>query len=215
MRTIDMARHTTHASSRILATVILDRVSGFLGLLTVLSLALLFGYRVLNEPGIIIIALILLVIILFLSGIIFSGRFFNAIFRHVPFERLKVYLYQIHEATSSFKGRRDILFFAWFLSCIGQAGMPVIYYLIYKSLGAHLSPVFFFILVPVVMVISVIPVSIAGLGVRDTASVVLFGKVGMVAEKAFALSLVNFSFIFCVGILGGLTYVFAISRRRL
>lgn len=215
MRTIDMARRASCATSGVLATVILDRVGGFFGLITVLSLALFFGYGILNDPAIIIMAFILFGLVLFLSGIAFSGRFFNFIFRRVPFEKLKDYLYQIHAATASFKGRRRVLFFVWFLSCIGQAGIPFIYYLAAESLGVHVEPVYFFILVPVIMVFSVIPVSIGGLGVRDTACVVLLGKIGIAAEKAFALSLINFGFILIVGIMGGLVYVFALHRRRI
>jgi len=214
VRTIDMAKHASCPSSGVLATVILDRVGGFFGLMTVLTLALLFGYRILNDPAIIIVALILFGMILLLFGIAFWGRFFGSIFRHVPFEKLRDYLYKIHEATASFKGRRNVLFFVWFLSCIGQAGISFMYYLASEAIGVHIEPIYFFILVPVIMVFSVIPVSIGGLGVRDTACVILLGKIGMAAEKAFALSLINFGFIFIVSIIGGLTYVFALPRRR-
>lgn len=214
VRTIDMARHTAHASSGVLATVVLDRVAGFFGLMTVLVVALFFGYRILNDPAIIVVAFILLGIILFLTGIAFWGRFFNFIFRHVPFERLRKYLYKIHDATASFKEHRGVLFYVWFLSCIVQAGLPIMYYLASEAVGAHVSLAYFFIFVPVITAFSVIPVSIGGLGVRDTACVALFAKAGMAAEKAFVLSLINFGFIFVVGVFGGLMYVFSLYRRR-
>lgn len=214
LRTLEIARHTQKHSSGVLATVVLDRVGGFFGLMTVLVFALIFGYRFLNDPSIIVTALVLSGLILFLIGIAFSRRFFHSIFRFVPFKKAREYLYLIHEATASYRGRPGVLWTVWLLACAVQGGLPLVYYWAALSIGAQVPLTYFFIFVPVVTAISVIPVSIGGLGVRDTACVVLFAKVGMLAEKAFAVSLVNFIFIFIVGLFGGLAYVLAFSRRR-
>lgn len=214
LRTLEIARHTQKHSSGVLATVVLDRVGGFFGLMTVLIFALIFGYRFLNDPSIIVTALVLLGLIFFLIGIAFSSRFFHSIFKFVPFKKAREYLYLIHEATASYRGRPGVLWMVWLLACVVQGGLPLMYYWAALSIGAQVPLMYFFIFVPVVTAISVIPVSIGGLGVRDTACVVLFAKAGMLAEKAFAVSLVNFIFIFIVGLFGGLTYVLAFSRRR-
>lgn len=213
-RTLDIARYTQTPSSVILATVVLDRVAGFFGLMVVLALALFFGAHVLNDATVLIAALFLLGIVFFLAGIAFSGRFFDAIFKYVPFKKIKEYLYQIHEATSSFRGRPRVLGQALFLAFFVQAGLPLIYYGAACAVGVHASLMTFCVFVPIITAFSVIPVSIGGLGVRDTACVALFAKVGIAAEKAFAISLVNFIFILFLGLCGGLTYVLALSRRR-
>ena len=213
-RTIDISRYAQRPSSAVLATVVLDRVGGFFGLMTVLVLSLFFGRKFLNDPAVFIVSLILSAIILFLTAVAFWGSFFNAIFQYIPFKGLKDYLYGIHQATSSFKGKPRVLGLVWFLSFFIQAGLPLMYYLIALALDSRVSIIYFFIFVPVVTAISVIPVSIGGLGVRDTACVALFAKAAMPKETALAMSLANFGFILILGVIGGLVYVFALSRRR-
>lgn len=214
VRTLDIAGHTKRHSSGILATVILDRLSGFFGLMTVLVFSLIFGFGVLKDSSILVVAFLLLVIMLVLSGVMFSTSFFNGIFKFLPFKKLKEYLAKIHESSLGYKKKMHILIKVWFLSIIVQGGVSVMYYLVAEAIGVRLNFIYFFILVPVVTACSVIPISIGGLGVRDTASVVLFGRVGVMAEEAFALSLLNFGFMFVLGVLGGIAYVYGLYRRR-
>lgn len=213
-RTIDIARHSRSHSSGVLATVVLDRVGGFCGLMIVLGVSLFIGYSALNDPGVLVAALIFLGIVFIICLIAFSTPFFNAIFKFVPFANLKSYFYKLHSSTVSYKGNPRALLIVLFLSVIIQGGLPLIYYWVALSLGAEVQLIYFFIFVPVITVISVIPVTIGGLGVRDTACVALFVKAGMTAENALALSLSNFIFVFILGVFGGLVYVVDLYRRR-
>ncbi len=215
VRTMDIAGHTKTHSSGILATVILDRVAGFFGLFTVLACALVFGYGVLGEDNIFLVALILLLIMVFLAGIMFSNRFFKAVFGFLPFVKFKDYLLKIHQATRSFKHKTDILAGAWCLSVIIQAGLSVLYYFFAQAIGLDMKFIYFLLFVPVITVFSVIPISLGGLGVRDAACVAIFTKAGVAAEKALWLSLSNFSFMLALGVLGGVIYVFNLYRRRI
>jgi uncharacterized protein (TIRG00374 family) len=215
IRTMDISQHTQRPSSGILATVVLDRALGFFGLFIVLIISLTFGFKVFNDVSILWVTFFLLLLVLFLSGLMFWSRFFHHFFRFLPFERFKEYLYKIHEATSSYKERQDILWGALFLSVLAHVGLAVVYYLLAFSVHAPLNFLYFLILVPMITAFSTLPVSIGGLGLRDAASVVVFTKVGLTAAKAFALSLINFGFMFIVGISGGICYVFILYRRRI
>ncbi|OIO36567.1 MAG: hypothetical protein AUJ74_01680 [Candidatus Omnitrophica bacterium CG1_02_44_16] len=214
VRTLDIAGHTKTHSSGILATVILDRASGFFGLFTVLACALVFGYGILGDENIFLVSGILLLIMVFSAGIMFSGRFFKAVFGFLPFAKLKDYLLKIHQATRSFKHKAGILAGAWFLSVIIQAGLSVTYFFIARAIGLDMKFIYFLLFVPVITVFSVIPISLGGLGVRDAACVAIFTKAGATAEKALWLSLSNFGFMLVLGILGGAIYVFNLYRRR-
>jgi hypothetical protein len=57
------------------------------------------------------------------------------------------------------------------------------------ALGSSLPFVYFVVMVPIVALVSLMPISIAALGVRELAYVYLFGLVGMPAETALALAL--------------------------
>lgn len=215
VKTFDIARHTKSHSSGILATVILDRFCGFFGLLTVLTLAVIFGVEVLNDPTILIVTIILLVIVIILAAVMFSSRLFNTLFKFFPFRKLKDYLYKVHEATSSYRHKRCYLVGAWFISIVTQGGFAFVYYIFAQAIGLDIKIIYFLIFVPVISAFSVIPISIGGLGVRDTASVVLFTKIGITTTKAFTLSLLNFGVMFVFGILGGGVYVLMLYRRWL
>ena len=57
------------------------------------------------------------------------------------------------------------------------------------AFGVHLPFLLFIVIMPVIILITLLPISIAGLGVRELGFVYLFGQVGMPAEIALSLSL--------------------------
>lgn len=59
------------------------------------------------------------------------------------------------------------------------------------AFGVHLPFVLFMVFVPVIILVTLLPISIAGLGVRELGFVYLFGQVGMPAEVALSLSLLT------------------------
>ena len=57
------------------------------------------------------------------------------------------------------------------------------------AFGVHLPFLLYMVIMPVIILITLLPISIAGLGVRELGFVYLFGEVGMPAEIALSLSL--------------------------
>ncbi|MDD5019310.1 MAG: lysylphosphatidylglycerol synthase transmembrane domain-containing protein [Candidatus Omnitrophica bacterium] len=215
VRTLDISRHTKKHSSDILASVILDRVSGFLGLVTVLIFSLLFGYNLFNDASIFLATGILLVLVVLFSAMMFSGRFFGLCVKCIPFAGVRGYFEKIHVQTKAYAGQRAVLWAAWMISCVAHAGLAFVYYLVARAFGLEYALIYFLIFVPMITAFSSIPVSVGGLGVRDTASVFVFAKIGIAKESAFAMSLVNFGFMLILGVLGGIGYVYLLYRRRL
>jgi len=66
---------------------------------------------------------------------------------------------------------------------------------------------------PVIFLLSQLPISIAGIGVREAAFVSLFGAVGATAEQALALSLAFFTLGVANNLIGGVVYL-AFGRQR-
>ncbi len=79
---------------------------------------------------------------------------------------------------------------AFGLSLVNQ-GLPVVavYVLALPLAGTTPHPFWFAIIVPFVTLMSLVPISIGGTGVREGLYVVLFGAVGMASEVALVLSL--------------------------
>jgi hypothetical protein len=59
------------------------------------------------------------------------------------------------------------------------------------AFGVHLPFLLYVVIMPVIILITLLPISIAGLGVRELGFVYLFGQVGMPAEVALSLSLLT------------------------
>ncbi|MEA2884079.1 MAG: glycosyltransferase 2 family protein, partial [Bradyrhizobium sp.] len=78
------------------------------------------------------------------------------------------------------------------------------------------APVVFsqiFQLVPPVMLITMLPISIAGWGVRETAMGLAFGYAGLAANEGVNVSLLLGIVSFLVGAFGGLVWVFSAEKR--
>jgi uncharacterized membrane protein YbhN (UPF0104 family) len=101
-------------------------------------------------------------------------------------------------------------FFA--LTIAGYVVMSYVVYVLAADIGVDLSIGNAVILMPLVTLVSIVPISIAGWGVRESAMVVALGLVGVAASHAFALSVLFGLVTMASGIPGGLLWLLA--RRR-
>jgi glycosyltransferase 2 family protein len=76
------------------------------------------------------------------------------------------------------------------------------------ALGIEMPVPYFFAIMPTIILLTLLPISIAaGLGVREAAFVQLFGMVGMAGDAAFSLSLFVYVISFSAGLPGAWMYV--------
>ena len=80
-------------------------------------------------------------------------------------------------------------------------------WLIGMALGTDTPFLYFLILLPVVWLVSFIPVSINGIGIREGSFVVLFGTVGMPKEMALAISILWFVENLGLGLIGAVLFM--------
>jgi hypothetical protein len=66
-----------------------------------------------------------------------------------------------------------------------------------------------FQLVPPVMLITMLPISIAGWGVREATMGLAFGYAGLMANEGVNISLLFGAVVFIVGVFGGLVWIFS------
>lgn len=85
-------------------------------------------------------------------------------------------------------------------------------YAVSQSLGFSIPLSHFFAIVPLVTVISAVPITFAGLGVREGAFIALFALAGVPPEEALTISLVSFSLSVVLSICGALLYPFYGAR---
>ena len=201
--------------TKVVASVLLDRLSGFAAIVLVSVAAFTLGYRLLEESALLIpIAGVAALAGLF-AGVLFNVKVFSfcsRIFSKLP--KVQQALMGFHHDAALMKGKRREGFKAIGVSCLSQVVYAVCWYLIARALSQDVSVVYFLIFVPLTCIAASFP-SIGGLGVREIGTVYLFGKAGMDPGVAASISLINFFFMVLIGLIGGLVYVVTLSPGRI
>ena len=70
-----------------------------------------------------------------------------------------------------------------------------------------------FMLTPPIMLITMLPISIAGWGVREATMMVAFGYAGLVQADGTVVSILFGAVYFIVGVLGGLVWIFSAEKQ--
>jgi len=103
------------------------------------------------------------------------------------------------------KRREFLLAMAWAL--VLQLNVILYYFLIGKSLRLSIPLLDYFIFIPLVLLIQIIPVSINGLGLREGAYIQIFNYYGILPATAVSFSIIEVAFGLIVGLIGGAIYI--------
>jgi len=217
MRTVDLAAYTKRPGE-VMATVLLDRLSGYIGLAILALCSLLFGLKIIEDRSVLLVLALIIALLIVVLLVLFNQFLYAKINKlmHSPGSgRIRELLSNMHEEVHRFKHKRKIILKNLTLSFIIQLMSPLSFYIISLALGLKVNIVYFFIFLPIIGAITLLPISIGGLGLRDASTIFFFAKVGVAKDLAFAMSLLNFSFILASGVIGGAVYVLTVRHRRL
>jgi len=217
VRTADLAEHT-RKTKEVIATVFLDRLSGYIGLVIVVLPAFLFGGRLVRDKMVFsslaaILGLLVLILLVLFNKTIYAK--INGLLATPGAGRIRAAIRNLHREIHIFRSRRKLIAYNLILSVIIQALLPVSAFFIALSLGVKVNLLYFFIFLPIIGAITLLPIAIGGLGLREYLFVLYFAKVGVAKQLAVAMSLLSFSFIVICGAIGGLIYVLTVHHRRL
>ncbi len=192
-----------------LASVIVERVLGFLGLLFFALLALLFflqhaeGMRfflfILGGTG-----LLLIFTHLFLRREL-VGKFTRLLDR-LRFLRLGERFKKLYNSIYLYRDKRRASWEAIAHSFLLQGLLVLDNYFVGLSLGLDIPPLYYIAYIPIICIISMVPISINGLGVREGSYVLLFSRAGLMRFQALSLSLVFFLIGVACSLVGGLLF---------
>lgn len=194
----------------IVSTVLLDRLIGLVSLVLIALFALIIvGYRYVNTE--IIYAIVGTTIGLGLLWVLFFNRRFMRLFRSLL--RLPVIRYfepvlkQLYEALYVLQCHRRMVIGALVISIAFVLVETLSVVVLSYAIGATINSLYFFIFVPMIWLITALPISIGGLGVRETAFTFFFVQVGMASHEAILVSLLYFSFYLVAGLVGAIIFV--------
>ncbi len=190
------------------SSIIAEKIAGIFCLCL---LGLLFSFFVTNIPDIIRIRIIFsffLLLILFLAFLIFHKKINKFIPGIKPktmiFRKIFEFIRNMHQTLYNLP-LKPTLTAVFPVIIIIQFITFINVYLLFQTSQSDISLLAVLALTPIIQLISLIPITLSGLGIREGAFVYFFGFLGIPAETAFAVSILNFLILNGVpAIIGGL-----------
>jgi uncharacterized membrane protein YbhN (UPF0104 family) len=127
------------------------------------------------------------------------------------FDGLRGKILLFRETILRYRTQKRAFLRASFWAVLLQLNVILYYFLIGQALHLKIRLVDYFIFIPIVLVIQIIPVTINGLGLREGSYIEIFKFYGISARSAVSFSLVDVAFNLVLGLIGGIVYV---ARRK-
>jgi uncharacterized protein (TIRG00374 family) len=220
VRIYDASKYCKDTSSVFVATF-MDRV---IGVLAISFLAVVASVYCLDHFRIF---LIYLTVVLGFCGTLFVV--FSILDRRIlaffekPFKLVKAFdlerrVEKLFDQLHAYREKLPLLFGVILIAIAIQVMRVFVHYLVARSLGISISPSYFFLFVPVLAVLTALPISINGLGVREGAGVVLFGLAGVPGHDAFSIEFMTYLVSVLISLSGGVIFLsrapLELLRRR-
>jgi uncharacterized protein (TIRG00374 family) len=122
--------------------------------------------------------------------------------------RIKGKALEFREAVLVYRSRKRAVLKALFWALLLQINVIVHYYLAGKGFHLEVPLLDYFIFIPVVLLVLVIPITIGGLGVREVLYTQILGYYAIPASAAVAFSLIaDTAFTLAIGLIGAVVYI--------
>lgn len=116
-------------------------------------------------------------------------------------------IFEFRAAVLEYRNRRGPFLKAMAWALILQVNVIFYFYLIGRAFGLAVPFLDYFIFIPIVLLVQILPVTINGLGLREAAYVAIFSFYGIAPGAAVSYSLLDAASRLLLGIAGGLVYV--------
>ncbi|MCL4492541.1 MAG: flippase-like domain-containing protein [Nitrospirae bacterium] len=184
-----------------IASVFMDRYIGFCALLILGAVAFPFGIQYLEGASVK--WPVMWVLPAFLVTFAAASL---AIFKFRFGERLN-FLFKMYSYFQIYSSKRGALIRAFSYSLVIQVLGIIAIYILSNGLSLDISFLSLLIFVPIIILVSFLPLSISGIGLREGAFVLLLGSVGVSPKMSMTLSITWFLSVFIAGIWGLFEYL--------
>ena len=196
------------SGAQAMATVAMDRLIGLGGFICFLVFGLFIKWNDLKSLGFLwYLFPMILACIIIIVFICFKGSIKSIKFRTKVNKELYAKLENFHTSLNHYRHDHRLLGKALLVSLITSFLNIAVFYLIGIAFGSSVSFFNYMVLIPIIMILSLLPVSYRGLGIREAAFVVLFTKVGMTKNLALCIPLVYFGQLILLSIGCGILYL--------
>ena len=207
-RVVDVRRHGGAAKS--FASVFADRLTGFLALAIWGLLFSAVGWSRLPDKRILWLPALVFGM---MAGIVFAilqRRMLVAVLRLFRLDRMKKldgFVHKVLDSVAAYSSNRALLARVFGISLLFQMLAIAIIFCISQALAWSVPFIFFCIFVPLITLGEALPISIFGIGVRDSLYVLFFAQGGASREQALSLALVYVLITIVYSLLGGVLFL--------
>lgn len=201
---------TTNRGDLSVASIFLDRYSGFAALISITALALIPGYALISESGLLAFFALLIGGFVFISLVIWVGPLHGwamKLLAKIHFYGLNKKISTFYDVLMGYKSHHGILVKIFICSIFVQGGVMLGYYVLGSGLGIKVGIGYYLLFIPLITAITMLPISLSGIGLREYSFVFLFTKVGATKEQAVTLSLMWFIITALTSLIGGVEYL--------
>lgn len=193
------------------AIVLVERFTGIIVLLLFAFVASLSRLEMAKKIPIIWVSLLV-----GLLGLLFVLSFFmpfaKRILGKIPdkgyLKKIKAKVFEFRDVVLVYKDKKREFLKALFWAFLLQVNVILHYFLVGKALHLNISFLDYFIFIPIILIILIIPVTISGLGLREGIYIEIFKFYLIPAALAFSFPLIaDVAFGLIIGIIGGIIYV--------
>jgi len=178
-RIYDISKRTGDSSSAV-STVFFDRFMGFV-MLTTLALFTGLIWRGVFQSSTVLLIVVIIFVVWVLSFLFIFNDFLahqlGKIIRFIFPDKANGKIYDIYKNINSFKNNRRVLISVTLTSLVIQTIRVFVHYLAALSLGLQGQVKYFFLFIPVIALLASLPISIGGIGVRESSGLALFSRV--------------------------------------
>jgi uncharacterized protein (TIRG00374 family) len=214
---IMIAENTSDREAAV-SSVIIDRVIGMI--VTILTgIVSLFFLPSLRENCVVLGSLVItLLIILLFAFLILNRRTFRKTINLIPVSirrRFEESISKIDQSITKLQNNLRTLISALIVSFLRQVAISISFFCAGKSFGISAEMAVYFVVIPIVMAVIVLPISINGLGLQDNIMIFLLGMAGIGSAEALFLSIFMHVTRNLTGIIGGILYTFGHRRNNI
>ena len=217
VRGYDLYKFTTKRGVNIAASILFERICGLLGHVLIGGTALAFYHDQIANRTIVHAALVMYALIIVALLIVFNAtlsRWFVGTLRRFPMlEKIADKVKSLTEAVHLYRSDKSAWVRVLGLSFLFQFSGFLYFYVIAQALSIDVGFATFALLVPIVIILSLMPISVGGLGVKEGLFVLLFTQLGVSKANAFLISAVGSALHLLFVLLGGLVFLLRKSPR--
>jgi glycosyltransferase 2 family protein len=209
VRIVEHVRRRPNVKGETAGAVLMERVVGSAGILIVVAIGLALAVGRYDNLGPFIWVEVACVILLLAFGLVLFSRRANSFLQEHVFPRGRAIrlhrpLSAVWTALHGYRSQKRALALALAATIGVQFVRMLAIWLCGEAVGVDVSPLVYVILGPLLFLVTMIPVTVNGLGVRESFFVFFLDRFGVPADSAFAAGFLFFAVTIATALPGGL-----------